>query len=197
MPNQFKCNNVNSSDSDKIKTFEVVYDYYYDKVIRNKNGEDVFDSRKFPNVGGSTWSSKYCDLGNCPSNLSEDAITQSISFSNIDRTQTSIKNKDLARYLDDCASKMFLNRYSSPDYGGDQSSTSIGTAYPFAANLRDIKHEKVLADRSDLDRKMKEVLAFDGSMVNEHQNYVDGSVYTTLLWTVMATSLVYYIFTKI
>lgn len=195
MPNQFKCNNESSTESDKINSFNVVYDYYYDNVIRNKRGEVLFEPEKFPKVGGSTWSSTYCDSNGCPSNISADATGQSGEYTETANGQVYIKNKDLARYLDDCASKMFLNRYSSPQYG--HSNPDSANAYPFADKLKNIRYEKVLADRSDLDRKMKEVLAFEGSMVNEHQNYVDGSVYTTLLWTVMATSLVYYIFTKI
>jgi hypothetical protein len=51
--------------------------------------------------------------------------------------------------------------------------------------------------RKDLDRKMQEILATKGSIVNEQQNYIDGSVYTTLLWTVLASSLIFYTFTKI
>ena len=109
----------------------------------------------------------------------------------MDKTNVSIKNKDLARYLNDCASKIYLDKNTSTHYGG------VGKNYNNSITLRDISYNNLLTDRSDLDRKMKEILSLQGSMVNEHQNYVDGSVYTTLLWTVMATSLVYYVFTKI
>jgi len=193
MPNQFKCNNRTSIDSDKINSFNAVYDYYYDNVIRNSNKANAqFDASTIPAVNGQqSWSSMYCDVDGCPSNLYRDSITQSAFFTDIQSTNVDIKNKDLARYLNDCATKINLDKTSSPYYGQGEND------YNKTMTLRDNTYNSLITDRSDLDRKMKEVLALQGSMVNEHQNYVDGSVYTTLLWTVMATSLIYYVFTKI
>jgi hypothetical protein len=192
MPNQFKCNNIGADPTEKINSFNAVYDHYYDNVIKNPNNAMInFDPTPIPKVNGQSWSSIYCDAQGCPSNFSTDSIAQSSFFIDVDRTNVSIKNRDLARYLNDCASKITLDKNASPYYGG------VGNNYNNTITLRDISYNTLLTDRSDLDRKMKEVLALQGSMVNEHQNYVDGSVYTTLLWTVMATSLIYYVFTKI
>jgi len=195
MPNQFKCNDSKSGPADKINSFNAVYDYYYDNVIRNKKGDSLFvnpTGSNYPNVPeGQTWNSAFCDSMGCPGNATKEIIFNSFYFNNDKDQGISIKNSDLAIYLDDCASKINLDT-SSPNYGNngnyDYSKTMI---------LRDISYNNLLNDRSDLDRKMKEVLSLQGAMVNEHQNYVDGSVYTTMLWTVMATSLIYYVFTKI
>jgi len=192
MPNQFKCNNSSSSASDKIDSFNAVYDYYYKNVIVNPdNANTDFNAATIPDKDGKTWSSIYCDVNGCPSNFSADTITQSAFFTDVQGSMVNIKNKDLARYLNDCANKINLNQ-TSPYYGADSYND-----YNKTMALRDISYNTLLDNRTDLDRKMKEVLALHGSMVNEHQNYVDGSVYTTLLWTVMATSLIYYVFTKI
>ena len=51
--------------------------------------------------------------------------------------------------------------------------------------------------RNELDMKMKEILGTENSILFENQNYIDSSVYTTLLWTVLATSCLYYLFIKI
>ena len=51
--------------------------------------------------------------------------------------------------------------------------------------------------RQELDMKMKEILGTENSILFENQNYMDSSVYTTLLWTVLATSCLYYLFIKI
>jgi hypothetical protein len=52
--------------------------------------------------------------------------------------------------------------------------------------------------RSDLDNKMNEILGNNkNSILYEKQSELDASVYSTLLWTVMVTSLIYYVFTKI
>jgi hypothetical protein len=186
MANQFKCNDINSSDADKINSYNAVYDYYYDNVKRNPRGESVF---KAPGSDKNdyTWSIANCGSNSCPSNFSKDSIAQSDFFTDIKGTDIVIKNKDLARYLNDCASKMYLDT-TKPYYVVN---------YPDTMQLKDTTYPKLVDDRNDLDRKMKEVLAIQGAMVNEHQNFIDGSVYTTLLWTVMATSLVYYVFTKI
>jgi len=62
MPNQFKCNNIESSDADKINSFNAVYDYYYDNVIRKPNNALAnFDPTKIPplSTNGPSWSSAY------------------------------------------------------------------------------------------------------------------------------------------
>ena len=186
MPNQFKCNAPGSTDADKINSYNAVYDYYYDNVIRKQNGEIPFTAPS-STVNGQTWSSTYCAGTGCPSNFTTDTITNSAFFTDIQGSDIVIKNKDLARYLNDCAGKMNLDT-TKPYYTVN---------YPSTMTLRDVSYNTLVDDRNDLDRKMKEVLAIQGAMVNEHQNFIDGSVYTTLLWTVMATSLVYYVFTKI
>jgi hypothetical protein len=185
--NQFKCNNDNSTPSDKIDSFNAVYDYYYDNVIRNNKGSTYFEAPTDNN-----WKTKYCDNdGSCPSNSSAETVTQSGFYTNMGGNINKITNNDLAKYLNDCAGRMGLNKDTSPYYGG------IGNDYDKTIKLRDISYNNLLTDRSDLDRKMKEVLALQGAIVNDQQTFVDGSVYTTLLWTVMATSLIYYVFTKI
>ena len=51
---------------------------------------------------------------------------------------------------------------------------------------------------NDLDNKMNELLGNNrNSILYEKQNQLDASVYTTILWTVLVTSSLYYIFTKI
>jgi hypothetical protein len=189
MAYQFKCNNNASQESDKINSFNAVYDYYYDNVIRNPNNAAL--NFEAPVTGTTpTWSSQYCDSAGCPSNRIYDNIHQSLFYRDTNGT-LSIQNRDLAQYLNDCATKIHLDPDASTYYGNGPGE------YHNTINLRDISYNSLVMDRSDLDRKMKEILAIQGSMVNEHQNFVDGSVYTTLLWTVMATSMIYYLFTKI
>ena len=190
MPNQFKCNDLASSEDAKINSFNTLYEYYYDTVIKKKNGNGLFNVNDIDKIKTGS-SSILCDIKGCPSNISKDTVTQSLFFYNVDKTNPIIRNADLEDYLNDCASKINLNKKTSPYYGGRNGN------YDKTMTLRDTTYNTLLNDRSDLDRKMKEVLALEGAMVNEHQTLVDGSVYTTLLWTVMATSLIYYVFTKI
>lgn len=51
--------------------------------------------------------------------------------------------------------------------------------------------------RQKLDQDVLNVLGADNSPIYEKQGILDSAVYTTLLWTVLATSVLYYTFTKI
>jgi len=55
----------------------------------------------------------------------------------------------------------------------------------------------LLDTRTQLDRNMQKILAIDNTPLYEKQNILDSAVFTTLLWTVLATSALYYAFTKI
>lgn len=189
MPNQFKCNEAKGTsgitEKHRIDSFNAVYDIYLEK-----NNSNTLNSL-FTAPTEDSWDSMNCLGGSCPGNTS-DGVAQGVHYTTVDGINK-VLNRDLAKYLDDCATKFTLGT-NAPYYG---SGSPANMRYPQTITLRDVSYNNLLDDRNDLDRKMKEVLALQGSMVNEHQNYVDGSVYTTLLWTVMATSLVYYVFTKI
>jgi len=67
-----------------------------------------------------------------------------------------------------------------------------------AISFRDGSYNNLVRTRSDLDNKMNEILGNNkNSILYEKQSELDASVYSTLLWTVMVTSLLYYVFTKI
>ena len=185
MPNQFKCNNSVSTPKETIDSFNAVYDFY----LQSKNSNTLNSNFIAP----AEWQNTHCDQNSCPSNVNQNTVAQSHNFYTTVGGVNKILNSDLARYLNHCATNITLTE-QSPYYG---SGNPANKRYSQTMTLRDVSYNNLLTDRNDLDRKMKEVLALQGSMVNEQQNYVDGSVYTTLLWTVMATSLVYYVFTKI
>ena len=67
------------------------------------------------------------------------------------------------------------------------------------ASFNDIKakHREIMRLRSELDAKLKEVYVTDDSFAYEQQRIFDGTLYTSLLWTVLATSLLYYTFKKL
>jgi len=58
-------------------------------------------------------------------------------------------------------------------------------------NIRN-KHKSILKKRSDLDNKMRELYGAKG----DADFNLDSSVYSTMLFTVMTTSLLYYLFIK-
>ena len=51
--------------------------------------------------------------------------------------------------------------------------------------------------RSELDAKLKELYVTDDSLAYEQQRIFDGTIYTSLIWTVLATTTLFYVFKKI
>jgi len=58
------------------------------------------------------------------------------------------------------------------------------------------KHANLQALRNKLDVQLAELYNVDGSLPNMYKNQMDSTVYASILWTVLATSMVYYVFTK-
>jgi len=176
----YYCNTTsNGTDKQKlIDSYNAVYNLYYKKVIVDKNPDgtvgpnDITDRNICTTAGGSV---NYCPDG---SDLNKAANAQ---FKNSDGK---ITYKTLKLYLDDCATKLDA---TDPNYIADTSFNQ----------MMDASYNLLKEKRNDLDTKMKEILGNNQSILHEDQNYIDGSVYTTLLWTVLATSLIYYTFTKI
>jgi len=58
-------------------------------------------------------------------------------------------------------------------------------------------YNDVISKRSKLDENVKRLLGYDNTIMYEKQNILDSTIYTTILWTVLATSILYYAFTKL
>lgn len=108
---------------------------------------------------------------------------------------------DLKYYLDDCGYN--LNNYNGIPTGIYDSNAQ---KYKYSTDknswneinqIHDASYAKVVDKRADLDQKMQEVLKYQNSIIMEKQGELDISVYTTLLWTVLMTSILYYTFTKL
>ena len=67
------------------------------------------------------------------------------------------------------------------------------------ASFNDInaKHKQITQLRGELDAKLKELYVTDDSLAYEQQRMFDGTIYTSLIWTVLATTTLFYVFKKI
>jgi len=67
------------------------------------------------------------------------------------------------------------------------------------ASFNDInaKHKNITQLRGELDAKLKELYVTDDSLAYEQQRMFDGTIYTSLIWTVLATTTLFYVFKKI
>jgi len=65
-------------------------------------------------------------------------------------------------------------------------------------NLSDIKktEDENVALRNDLDNKVKEILQSNDSYFGESKQNLDTAIYTNIMWTILATSILYFVFAK-
>lgn len=61
----------------------------------------------------------------------------------------------------------------------------------------DTSFSEIQSLRSELDAKLGELYHLDNSIYSENKMNYDTTIYTGLLWTVLGTSMLYYVFTKL
>jgi hypothetical protein len=60
-----------------------------------------------------------------------------------------------------------------------------------------VKHKNIMQLRGELDAKLKELYVTEDSLAYEQKRIFDGTVYTSLIWTVLATTTLFYVFKKL
>jgi len=63
--------------------------------------------------------------------------------------------------------------------------------------IKQTYNNDIIKLRSDLDAKMKELYSTNDSLQAEYKTSFDSTILAGLLWTVLATSTVYFVFTKL
>ena len=181
---RFFCNNPIRTTNDlnqAIKTYKTIYDIY-----TTNNGNNSMPSGKI-------------DTNNCINGCPNDIVSSRTLASRNNVFYASGKSirdgalyvSDLDVYLDDCGAQI-------RNYDINNNPKSYTNDLNYAHNFIDVSYNNLLVTRNDLDNKMNEILGNNhNSILYEKQNELDSSVYSTLLWTVMITSLIYYTFTKI
>lgn len=61
----------------------------------------------------------------------------------------------------------------------------------------DTRYTNVVNKRKELDENVRKIIGQENTPIYEKQAILDSAVYTTLLWTVLATSVLFYAFTKL
>lgn len=184
---RYRCNNpigtgVNQTPIAQAKeTYEELYNIY-----NNKNKNELVTKTMFSGEDGY-----HCiasQKNNCPH---KPDATNLIAYTKEDGTQK-LYVKDLQFYLDDCGAR--IRNYDN----NNAATASYKQIKDSAISFRDGSYNQLVNLRSDLDKKMNEILGNNkNSILYEKQSELDATVYSTLLWTVMVTSLLYYVFTKI
>jgi hypothetical protein len=79
-----------------------------------------------------------------------------------------------------------INNSNIPGYDKTISDATIKSQY---ANL--------VSKRSNLDLQLQQLYNLQNTAPNTYETQLDSTVYSGILWTVLATSLIYYVFTKL
>jgi len=201
---RFRCNNVLHSTTtdltnaqhlinigDAKNTYEKLYHVY------NTQGPGELVTKSILGETDEHCTPTANNGHNCPYNPNNLGIMVGSQPNVLAYTRDSAGNsllvKDLKFYLDDCGSR--IRNYDNNASNTTKSYTDIKT---YANTFKDGSYNTLVKTRSDLDNKMNEILGNNkNSILYEKQSELDASVYSTLLWTVMVTSLIYYVFTKI
>jgi len=69
--------------------------------------------------------------------------------------------------------------------------------YDMSYNSMLSNHKSILKLRNELDVKMREINRTEDSVYSMYKANYDSTMYTSILWSVLASSLVYYIFVKL
>jgi hypothetical protein len=189
---RYSCNNVLDKDniSSAKRAYEKLYSIYTTTTNKSTEVNDTMCPREFCNkVITGTDTATY----NCPHNVASSNSNLIAYTEGENGARNSLFVSDLKFYLDDCGAR--IRNYDNDSKTTDASYKQVKTE---AINFRDNQYNSLVKKRSDLDNKMNEILGNNkNSILYEKQSELDASVYSTLLWTVMVTSLLYYVFTKI
>lgn len=180
-PSRFACNTPIKTPEDlqkSIKTYKLLYDKY-----NTKNGTNIISPGEI-------------DQSNCINKCPNDTINTTgkdniFYASQYSKDNSKLLVSDLDVYLDDCGAQI-------RDYDKNNTPKSYEYDLNYTQNFVDMSYNNLVRTRNDLDNKMNELLGNNrNSILYEKQNELDSSVYSTLLWTVMVTSLIYYVFVKL
>lgn len=182
LPSRYSCNQTinNTTIAAAQSTYKKLYDIYSTKDPSSCVLDNIFTSND-------------C-IDNCPHDITLNVQNPNVFYftqRTCGNNQNKLAVRDLAGYLDDCGAQ--IRTYNTAN--------NNAAAYAVDASFSimiDTSFNSLLKTRSDLDNKMNEILGNNpNSILYEKQNQLDASIYTTLLWTVLVTSSLYYIFTKI
>ena len=183
---RYSCNNVINSNNltQSMSTYNKLYTIYSTQppttLVKDVTSTLLVDTQDCS--GNNT---------TCPHSLS----TTNVYYKGNALVGTGITVKDLGVYLDDCGAQIRNYNNSLPT---NSTNYSFYTDKQKVNEFIDGSYNSLLQTRSDLDNKMNEILGINqNSILYEKQNQLDANVYTTVIWTVIITSSLYYIFTKI
>ena len=167
-------NNLIADEQTVISNLNIFNNIY--SIYVRCNGNVSIDGNKiYPKLNMNTDNTDYC-IANNSTNINvqsvksaHDAVISSIKKFNLDLSIFNNQNGGDSTYT------TYLNNYNT-----------LLKEYADLMNLR-----------SNLDLKLKEIYSQEGTVQGEFKTNYDSTVYASIMWSVLATSLIYYVFVKL
>jgi hypothetical protein len=156
--------------SEKINLFNDAYAHYVRCYGSEKLKVNTPLAQTYPNLSKTTNNSNYCS-------------TYTISFQS-----ESLARDDLNTKYSDVVNEITKgnNILSEIHQKGYTDYSNITTTY-----------KQNLKTRNDLDLKLKEIYEEEGTTQRNLKIDYDSTIYASIAWSVLATSLIYYVFVKL
>jgi hypothetical protein len=183
--------------------------YFYTSASNQKDGQinfttdtsacSVFDSTYTITGGNNTKTDRSGIIFNTTKVYNNDKMIKIPDFNNTFFTQyPSGQNKGLNQMLGDINNllnnyKTILSYYSNSSSYNDKQKYDNGDYN--ISNLQKIFNQN-LALRQELDQKIQAVLATKGSYTYNSKIYMDSTVYANIMWSILATTLIYFVLVK-
>lgn len=186
-------------------------------VPANANLETKFDDTGTPNPDGSftifdlekkliekinIFYAKYAEYVRCNRDIPTQDNYGVNTYHNA-TTNINIRTRCTTNITSDQVDSAFGDVKTSAD-ALRTASTSIGSTggtdnEEFTRKYNEIldKYSNNLKLRGELDLKLKEIFKTDDSKFNESKLQYDSAMYTGIVWTILATSCLYYVFTSL
>jgi hypothetical protein len=171
-------NSCDGLNKNKQECEKLIFDSFQDLSDKFKNYNDNYLCFVKP----GTDSSIACDGRNI------------IPFGDTQKT-TKFENLRTTLTASIAALDMMITNYKTNFMNATASTPTEGTD-AFYTQLME-KYNKLLTTRKNLDEKLHELYENENNSLYSNKPEVDSAVITGILWTVLATTMIYYIFVKL
>lgn len=179
-------NTIYDLEKKLIDAINVFYTKYATHIRCGSSSDDGTSGKDDQTYNRSTYQSSM-NSNNYQNNMRKNICTSSekqINKSDVDTAQTAVKIAANA-----------LARAINSINNGNTSFTMATFNQNHQALLNNYSNNLNL--RNELDLKMKEILKNDYAFVNQSKLHYDSTMYASIGWTILATSLLYYVFRKL
>jgi hypothetical protein len=139
------------------------------------------------------FNNKYANYIQCnDSTNSKKLNAQGNSCSDIDRDINTVKNAYTKINDNISGVKNVVNNFNN-----DNTKMTNQQYNDFVSNSKTLYNTRVIPLRNELDSKLMELYNSDNTLYSDYKHTYDLTIYTGIIWTILATTGLYFIFAKL